>query len=79
MPSASTSPPYTVKTDFIASIRPCSDVICSGGSTTSTASVGNAVHQCLAHAGPTDRHRDVAARVTISSAAVDGNSTPTKE
>ena len=39
-PSAATDPPYTVKTVFMASISPCSEVTCSAGRTTRTARIG---------------------------------------
>jgi hypothetical protein len=78
-PSTATDPPYTVKTVFMASIRPPSDVTCSAGSTTRTARMGMPyISACpipaLAMATGMSRRG-----LRISSPAVEGSSTPTKE
>ena len=78
-PSAATDPPYTVKTVFMASISPVREVTCSAGSTTRTARIGMPYMSACpmpARAMATGMSRRGS---RISSPAVDGSSTPTKE
>ena len=78
-PPAATDPPYTVNTAFIASIKPFSDDSRSGGRTSSTARIGIPyISSCPmpARAIATGMSRRGS---TISSAAVEGSSIPTKE
>jgi hypothetical protein len=78
-PSVATDPPYTVNTVFMASISPCSEVTCSAGRTTRTARIGTPYMSACptpARAMATGMSRRGS---RISSPAVEGSSTPTKE